>query len=587
MNLWSLFNNLQKILFFPVWLIQRVRSLFIWAAAQRFYLFAFIPCSAGLWPLGLYCWNRPVARWYLRLPLRIFAYLCVLAGSFLFIAGLWRFTLILLLIRLLLWIDGYFQLGRPILREEGTEPTALFAHPLDKISLFFIGVIFVIFAINKERLLDFTEPSDHFYHMAAAQKILERGEIPLWDDWEFAPMGRPHLYPPFLHLLIAFFAGSPDNVLAGFATVQMLLYPLALLCYWMLFRMIMPPALAYLALIFASMEFMFAMGCLMGLPASIVNVLWALILIAVLKRHTYIATLLLGLAFYTHTGMPVMIALGLLVFGLWRREFLRSCLFIVMGAMLLSMPWMVRYIAFSDWMQTSGAEGFSLSSILTRLLWLQILNPVLLILAAWGWFRYKDRAITIVRSQVIGLLPMLTQYGGRFFMHGSPFLAPFIAVCFRRWIEGYITWRRALGFLSITLIPLPCISFMNSMKPSPFPGITATHISGFYMLHRQQKDYSEMEALVQAIKDTTSPDDIIHLPDDGHYHFGDFLVVMTGRRTDMGGWGEVRKPEMWEAVHQSREDASKGVFVSRKRENIPEGRVIEAVGTYFLGYPRK
>jgi hypothetical protein len=53
--------------------------------------------------------------------------------------------------------------------------------------------------------------------MAVAQKILERGHIPIWDDWEFAPMGRPHLYPPFLHLSIAFFSGDPDRVVEGFS----------------------------------------------------------------------------------------------------------------------------------------------------------------------------------------------------------------------------------------------------------------------------------------------------------------------------------------------------------------------------------
>jgi hypothetical protein len=69
------------------------------------------------------------------------------------------------------------------------------------------------------------------------------------------------------------------------------------------------------------------------------------------------------------------------------------------------------------------------------------------------------------------------------------------------------------------------------------------------------------------------------------YHFGDLIVVMTGRRTDTGGWGEIRKPEMWEAMIKSRGDINDGVFVSKVRENIPEGRIVKQIGSYFIGYP--
>ena len=171
--------------------------------------------------------------------------------------------------------------GKPLLPSGDVPPWKIGDHPLDRMTLLFIGLIFLVFAINKERMLDFTDPSDHFYHMAVAQKILEYGGIPLWDDWEFAPVGRPHLYPPLLHLLIAFFAGTPDQILLGFATIQMLLYPTALLSYWFLYRTFLSPSLAYLSIIALSMEFMFTIGCLIGLPASVVNVLWSLILLSI------------------------------------------------------------------------------------------------------------------------------------------------------------------------------------------------------------------------------------------------------------------------------------------------------------------
>jgi len=570
-------------------LIGLLRRLAIWIATQRFYLFGFIPSSAGLWPLGLWCWHRPVKRWFYRLPLRAFSYLCFLFGTILFFKGLWRFALILFGIRILIWVDAWWKLGKPLSLPGEQTSNSIFRNPLDRVILLFIGTIFLIFAINKDRLAGFLDdPSDNYYHMAVAQKILERGEIPIWDDWEFAPSGRPHLYPPLLHLLIAFFAGAPDKAIEGLATVQMLLFPSALFCYWLLFRRWLGVPLAFLSLIFLSMEMMFMMGCIMGLPASLANVLWPLMLLAFLNKRTWLATLLLGAVWYTHTGMPMLISLGLLVFGIWKREHFRRAARVVAGAFLLSLPWTVRYVAFSDWMHPGGAQGFSPSSILARLFWLQNLNLLFIALAIWGWFRCKEEKMALVKSQVLGFLPMLTQYGGRFFMHGAPFLSPLIAWTFRRWVTGSITRRRVVALFLMTLIPLPCVNFFGEgylNRPKPFVNITATHIGLVHLVNRKPKDTGDTDRLVEVLRNTTSPNAIIHLPD-AQAHFGDMLVVRTGRRVDSGGWGEVRSEYMSATVEEGRKDRSSGVFVVKDKEKIPEGYRIEKAGKHFIGYPQ-
>ena len=62
----------------------------------------------------------------------------------------------------------------------------------DFISLSLILFILISLIVNHTKLsppLDI----DHYYHMATARQILEKGNIPYWDDWEYAPAGRPHL----------------------------------------------------------------------------------------------------------------------------------------------------------------------------------------------------------------------------------------------------------------------------------------------------------------------------------------------------------------------------------------------------------
>ncbi|MEW6237394.1 MAG: hypothetical protein AB1656_18585 [Candidatus Omnitrophota bacterium] len=578
---------LMAILSLPALLIRMMKRLAIEIATRRWHWFGFIPCSAGLWPLGLYCWDRSARRWHWRFLLRLFSYACFIVGTFLFFAGLWRFAATLFFIRFLLWIDVHFCLSAPLPEIDPENPPPIFSHFLDKLSVLAIGLLFLVFAINKERMLDATEPSDNYYHMAVAQQILKQHTIPVWDDWEFAPMGRPHLYPPLLHLAIAYFSGAPDRVETAFTNIVMLLYPAAMFSYWFSYRYFLGAPWAYLSLLFLSMEMIFSMGCLLGLPASVVNVLWPWILLALERKKTYLAMFLLAAAFYTHTGMPVLICLCLLAYGIWRRQHFLRAAAVIAGALILAAPWLVRYYVFSDWMQSGGAEGFSLSSILARLLALQIVNPLFLLLLLHSWFRCHMRELAVFRSQAIGFLPMLTQYGGRYFMHGAPFLSPFVAHNFLRFLPNGATRRRALGLFLITLIPLPAISFMganDSTKPHLFPNLSASHFVLFLTVNRGVKDHSGVDRLVEAIKENSSPKDILHLPDLAP-HFADLLALKTSRRTDMGGWGEVRKPAMWEEIAERRKDLSDGLFVVSRRESIPAGRQIMEVSPYYLGLP--
>ncbi|MBD3266192.1 hypothetical protein GF373_05935, partial [bacterium] len=360
----------------PAILIQQVRRLFRWVASPRWYLLAFIPCNAGLWWLGLYLWEKPLESRVLRFFLRFLSLACLIFGTFVFFAGLWPLAALALPIRLIIWLDRWLHLDRAFYQPAMATKNQIMQNPYDRLALGFILLVLMVLVINQERLPLLLDISDQYYHMAVAQKIWERGHIPLWDDWEFAPMGRPHLYPPLLHLLIAFLAKTPGQIEQGYAAYQVFLYPALLFSYWYLFRFLFGPTLALLSLLFMSMEFMFMMGASLGLPASLVNLFWPWLLLAIIKKRTYLATILLGLSYYTHTGIPPLITLGLWIWGLWQREYLKQVVFITVGAMVLATPWLVRYWVFSDWIQSGGAQGYSLESRLSHILWLLILNPI-------------------------------------------------------------------------------------------------------------------------------------------------------------------------------------------------------------------
>ena len=174
----------RRIAALPAGAIIVCQRLAIGIASERWYLWGFIPCNAGLWSLGLYCWNKPVWRWSSWIMVRLFSYACFFFGFVLFLAGFWRFALILLLIRFLLWLDSKLQLDKPLLPSgmffpENRRPPSIewlcFYRPF-------------CLAINKERMLDFTDPSDHLLH--GGNKIFRVTLI-----LRFVPV-TPHLYPP-------------------------------------------------------------------------------------------------------------------------------------------------------------------------------------------------------------------------------------------------------------------------------------------------------------------------------------------------------------------------------------------------------
>ena len=86
----------------------------------------------------------------------------------------------------------------------------LWRGPLDVFDLFSLGVSAVVLLVLLARV-DGLKPwmSDTWYHVAIADQILDRGSIPAWVDWDYAPVGRPHLYPPLLHLLLAIHLNPP------------------------------------------------------------------------------------------------------------------------------------------------------------------------------------------------------------------------------------------------------------------------------------------------------------------------------------------------------------------------------------------
>ncbi|GAG12622.1 unnamed protein product, partial [marine sediment metagenome] len=116
-----------------------------------------------------------------------------------------------------------------------------------------------------------------------------------------------------------------------------------------------------------------------------------------------------------------------------------------------------------------------------------LISPILLVLAFLIWRRDGDSRLGVVKSLLVGFLPMLLVYGGRYFMHTSPLWAILIARNFEKWLGRHeeaaeagdararrSMRRRVFAFLALAFVPLPVI--LTGMKkghgPHVIPGFT-------------------------------------------------------------------------------------------------------------------
>ena len=103
----------------------------------------------------------------------------------------------------------------------------------DKLSLL---IIILTIALLLYRWEMFPKFIDIYYHFSVARNFELVNGIVIHDFWEYAPDGRPHLYPPLFHLIIIILGnlGFKTEFLMKF--VSFIMFPLLQLTSFFIFR---------------------------------------------------------------------------------------------------------------------------------------------------------------------------------------------------------------------------------------------------------------------------------------------------------------------------------------------------------------
>ncbi|RMF89465.1 MAG: hypothetical protein D6733_06255 [Methanobacteriota archaeon] len=466
----------------------------------------------------------------------------------------------------------------------------------DKASLAIVSVHLILLFLNWSRMPN--DQKDWTYHLMISKMFVEKGSF-LWDVYEYAPVGRPHLYPPLLHTIFAVTHLLGVDWLNVQRLYGIVIYVLSLLVLWFVMRDFFGGRVALLSVLMLSLSESYFWWQVSAAPTSLVFALYPLLIWAFL-RHEKMAILILSAMFWTHLASPWLAVLAIFIYSLLKGEMRRF--FKVTGIALLSfLPWAVHVLRYRSWihheaMTVTGAN-------------IELVMGVFGLIGLYMLAKRRGAVETAVLAGVVALIPTAYAYSWRFWIHFPTLFAGVSALGLKKVADdigekGFPAAVLLLILLSFTASPsvsiqgmgektlpirgalprggepeAPAATYIMSLREVRPPlAIEMSGLMGEGRLLRTSPHISEDAMAVYGwIERNTLPDEILHV-DDGFT--GCAISLFTGRRTDNGAWKEVI--QQW-VVGEARDTQVRyGVIRIKPGQRLSEESVIERFGGYVV-----
>jgi len=274
----------------------------------------------------------------------------------------------------------------------------------DALSLGLIAVLFILALVHLSRFPVF---KDIYYHMGTAKAFGSAGGVSLFDFWEYAPAGRPHLYPPMLHIIMYVMNLTGMSMSAIGTLVSFSAFHLILLSTWYGMRRLFSSRAALYTVIVLSSCFMFFWATAVTSAASLVLILTPFIFIALEADRKVAACVLLAMALYSHLVLGHLIALGIFIYVLHRREMFKGTFLVLFGAYLLWLPWGIHILVNFGTLDLSSPMGGGTWMSLHLLVWVVAITGFI-------YCYFKKGRYYIPTSLLLGMVPILFFYPNRF-----------------------------------------------------------------------------------------------------------------------------------------------------------------------------
>jgi len=181
----------------------------------------------------------------------------------------------------------------------------------------------------------------------------------LWDHIEFAPSGRPYLYPPLFHALVAILGkvlgGSPWTFVFANDLVSVGIYSLGLYVSWYVGRKLYHEMGGFMVFTITSGLLMPALSMAIGLPSTLVFIFTPLTALWFLEGTLLSSFIACTASFYSHTSGVVITPITLMLAGVLTRKF-RQALKVLVLSLLVYSPWLLRMLMFPEWFKLPEAD---------------------------------------------------------------------------------------------------------------------------------------------------------------------------------------------------------------------------------------
>lgn len=201
-------------------------------------------------------------------------------------------------------------------------------------------ILFIVIFLNDI----FPLSVDIYYHLLTALGFSKAGGVSFIDFWNYAPVGRPNLYPPFFSLVASFFIKAGLNPIVLARGLCVLVYSLFLITLWVVIRDRLGEDVAFFTILSSILPHTFFLSIVNQLPAALSLILFLLIFYFFENKKFVTTVLILGFSFYVHLTMPWLTILTLFFYGLFNRERIKSALLTVFFGICLGLPWIINLL---------------------------------------------------------------------------------------------------------------------------------------------------------------------------------------------------------------------------------------------------
>lgn len=180
---------------------------------------------------------------------------------------------------------------------------------------------------------------DGYYHLSVANGFLGSGGWVGWTWWDFAPLGRPHLYPPGYHLLLCAFIKLGVSGLNAIRFTEVIIVPVFFYTIWSVSKRLINQRFSFFFLLILSSFFPFYTSISANLPASISLVLGFISWYFFYRSRILASSFCLILAFYTHAAIPWTFLIAFIFIIIFSKEYRVRAIKVSILSFILSVPY--------------------------------------------------------------------------------------------------------------------------------------------------------------------------------------------------------------------------------------------------------